>query len=205
MTVLLDKNWLVVGLSTLVLCAVQAQPPALPDVPPAGSTEGSVEVVGPAPAAGVPYYEYFNYSAYAKRSYVPGYTPHVSSLYENPRDYPWALGALATPYYMYAGKDGWFFGSPQGYQSSVPKGSQAAGYFQGQLGITANLRGGYSQGMRVIEPAIVPVGASVERGGVYIHGADTTTVNTTVERTIQQETLAKSAPPPVLPIPVPEK
>lgn len=205
MTVLLNKSWLAAGLSAALLCAVHAGPEDLPAVPAVGSTEGSVEVVGPTPAAGIPYYEYFNYSSYAKRSYVPGYTPHVSSLYENPRDYPWALCVLATPYYMYAGKDGWFFGSPQGYQSSVPRGSHVADYYQGKLGITANLRGGYSQGMRVIEPAIVPVGASVERGGIYIHGADTTMVNTTVEQTVQQETLAKSAPPPVLPIPVPEK
>lgn len=188
--------WLTAGLCSLTaFCFAGGE--SLPSV---GSTEGSVEVVGPTPAAGIPYYEYFNYSAYAKRSYVPGYTPHVTSQFENPRDYPWALCVLATPYYQYAGLPGWFFGSPQGYQSSVPKGSHASKYYRGELGITANLRGGYPQGMRVVEPAIVPVGSSVERGGVYIHGGDTTLVNTTIEETVRQETLAKPAalPPPTI-------
>jgi hypothetical protein len=203
MTVLKSKFYL----GTLLAAGAIATAFAGPEMPPPaqGSTEGTIEVVGPTPAAGIPYFEYFNYSAYAKRSYVPGYTPHVTSLYENPRDYPWALCVLATPYYRYAGTKGWFFGSPQGYQSSVPPGSHASKYYRGELGITANLRGGYAQGMRVVEPAIVPVGSSVERGGVYIHGADTTLVNTTVEETVQTEALAKSAPPPALPVPVPEK
>jgi len=173
--------------------------------PVAGSTEGSVEVVGPTPAPGIPYYEYFNYSAYAKRSYVPGYTPHVTSQFENPRDYPWSLCVLATPYYQYAGIDGWFFGSPMGYQSSVPPGSHASKYYRGELGITDNLRGGYPQGMRVVEPAIVPIGASAERGGIYIHGGGTTIVNTQTEQVETQPALAKPAPPVIEPLPPPEK
>lgn len=179
------------------------------DLPPpgAGSTEGSVEIVGPAPAAGIPYYEYFHYSAYAKRSYVPGYTPHVTSLFENPRDYPWALCVLATPYYQYAGMPGWFFGSPQGYQSSVPKGSEAAAYYRGELDITTDLRGGYPQVMRVVEPAIVPVGNSSERGGVYIHGGETISVGTAPPETVEIETLEKvvekTGPPEIVPGPAP--
>lgn len=191
------KHGLAVALTGLVAAAG-----AGPEAPQAGSTEGAPEIVGQTPVAGIPYYEYFNYSAYAKRSYVPGYTPHPTSLFENPRDYPWALCVLATPYYQYAGMKGWFFGSPQGYQSSVPEGSHAAKYYRGELGITANLRGGYPQGMRVVEPAIVPVGPSTERGGIYISGGDTLRVETTVEETVQQETLAK---PMALPPPVPEK
>lgn len=179
------------------------------DLPPAGagSTEGSIEVVGPTPAPGIPYYEYFHYSAYAKRSYVPGYTPHVTSLFENPRDYPWALCVLATPYYQYAGMPGWFFGSPQGYQSSVPKGSHAAKYYRGELGITEHLRGGYPQGMRVVEPAIVPVGNSSERGGVYIHGGGVQTVDlgieTEVTETFSQTVTERNGPPAAVPMPAP--
>lgn len=198
MNMISKKQGLVAGAVALA-AALTAGPEAYVS---SGSTEGPVEVVGQTPVPGIPYYEYFNYSAYAKRSYVPGYTPHPTSLFENPRDYPWALGAMATPYYQYAGMNGWFFGSPQGYQSSVPPGSHASKYYRGELGITSNLRGGYPQGMRVIEPAIVPVGPSMERGGIYIQGGDSLLVNTTVEESVQQETLAK---PMALPPPVPEK
>lgn len=196
------------AITTGIVVGITATATAGPDMPVvSGSTEGSIEVVGPGPTPipGIPYQEYFNYSAYAKRSYVPGYTPHVTSLFENPRDYPWALCVLATPYYQYAGINGWFFSSPQGYQSSVPKGSHASKYYRGELGITSNLRGGYPQGMRVVEPAIVPVASSMERGGIYIHGSDITRVETTVEETIQQQTLAKPAAPISLPPPVLEK
>lgn len=161
-----------------------------------GSTEGGVELTAPAPA-GIPYYEYFNYSAYVRRSYVPGYTPHPTSLFENPRDYPWALCVLATPYYQYAGINGWFFGSPQGYQSSVPKGSHASKYYRGELGITKDLRGGYPQGMRVIEPAIVPVSNSMEKGGIFIQGASSQTA------LIGQEVETEAAPPAPVPMPAP--
>ncbi len=194
-------------------CIAWADPEGLPTAsdmaPPAGagSTEGSPEIpIGaPTPIAGIPYYEYFNYSSYAKRSYVPGYTPHVTSLFENPRDYPWALCVLATPYYQYGGIPGWFFSSPQGYQSSVPKGSHASKYYRGELGITANLRGGYPQGMRVVEPAIVPIGASAERGGVYIQGGGVTTVavGTEVTEIIQETGPSFGGPAPIVPRPAP--
>lgn len=188
--------------------AVCAGPEGLPDAadmaPPAGagSTEGSLVIPAgaPTPVAGIPYYEYFNYSSYAKRSYVPGYTPHVTSLFENPRDYPWALCVLATPYYQYGGIPGWFFSSPQGYQSSVPKGSHASKYYRGELGITKNLRGGYPQGMRVVEPAIVPIGPSAERGGVYIHGGGVTTLAVGTEVT---EIIQETGPAPRVPGPAP--
>src|SRR5690349_11769927 len=132
------------GYMAFALLLLSGSAIAGPEVAAPGSLEGSVEFTAP-PAAGIPYFEYFHYSAYAKRSYVPGYTPHVTSLFENPRDYPWALCVLATPYYQYAGMQGWFFGSPQGYQSSVPPGSHASKYYRGELGITKNLRGGYPQ------------------------------------------------------------
>lgn len=180
-----------------------AGPEDLPQ-PGAGSTEGSIEVVGPTPAPGIPYYEFFHYSAYAKRSYVPGYTPHATSLFENPRDYPWALCVLATPYYQYAGINGWFFSSPQGYQSSIPEGSHAAAYYRGELGITEHLRGGYPQVLRVVEPAIVPVNASSEHGGVYIHGGSVHTVDVGVETVETIETITeRSGPPPAVPGPAP--
>lgn len=182
-----------------------AGPEDLP-APGVGSTEGGIEVVGPEPSAGIPYYEYFHYSAYAKRSYVPGYTPHVTSLFENPREYPYALCVLATPYYQYAGKDGWFFGSPQGYQSSIPKGSHAAKYYMGELGITEHLRGGYPQGLRVVEPAIIPVANSSERGGIYIHGGGVK-VNTDIEVETEEittvESYTKTGPPAIVPGPAP--
>lgn len=138
-----------------------------------GSTEGAPDMQTPvgAPAeAGIPYNEYFNYSAFARRSYAPGYTPHATSLFENPREYPTALCVMATPYYMYAGIHGWFFGSPRGYQSSVPPNSHALAYFRGELGITSNLRYGYPHGLRAIEPIVIPFNSYAERGGVFITG-----------------------------------
>lgn len=135
-----------------------------------------VPALQPAPGAaapseiGVPYNEYFNYSSFARRSYAPAYTPHATSLFENPREYPYGLCVLATPYYMYAGMHGWFFGSPRGYQSSVPPDSHALAYNQGELGITSNMRYGYPQGLRAIEPVIIPFNSYAERGGVLITG-----------------------------------
>lgn len=141
---------------------------------PAGTPAVAVPALQPAPSAngevGVPYNEYFNYSSFARRSYAPGYTPHATSLFENPREYPYALCVIATPYYQYAGIHGWFFGSPNGYQSSVPPDSHALAYNQGELGITSNMRYGYPQGLRVIEPVIIPFSSYAERGGVLITG-----------------------------------
>lgn len=165
----------------------------------AGSTEGSVELTAPAPA-GIPYYEYFNYSSYAKRSYVPGYTPHPSSLYENPRTYPAALCVIGNPYYQYAGLPGWHFSAPDGYKTGVPRGSHISKYYRGQLGITKDLRGGYPQGMRVVEDVIVPVSESVEKAGVFIQGGRTDTI---VVGGDDSSVSDQFAPPPAIPAPAP--
>lgn len=156
------------------------------------------EMVQPVPApapvvnpAIVPYNEYFCYSTYAYRSYVPGKTPHASSLFENPRTYPQALCVMATPYYLYAGLQGWFFGSPLGYQTSVPPESDALAYNQGRLGITDKLAHGWSEGMRVIEPVIVPLNGGCRSGGIFISAG--------------RSTVAVAAPRPLpLPSPAPE-
>jgi len=138
-----------------------APPAGVPQLQPAPGTGGEI---------GVPYNEYFNYSSNVHRSYSPGYTPHLTSLFENPREYPVALCVMATPYIRYAGIHGWFFGSPRGYQSSVPPGSHALAYYQGDLGITTNLRYGHPHGLRVVEPVIIPLNSYAERGGVLITG-----------------------------------
>jgi len=161
----------VTGILSLVASAVAQTSPHVPPVG-SGSLEGGVELTSPAPA-GVPYYEYFNYSSYAKRSYVPGYTPHPTSLFENPRTYPAAAGRMGNPYYDFAGIPGWYFSSPSGYKSGVQRGSHTSKYFRGELGITDHLRGGYPQGMRVVEDVILPVSDSVEKGGVFIQGGRT--------------------------------
>lgn len=156
--------------ATAVLAGAEAAAPAAVAAP---AVAVQVPVLLPATGAseiGVPYNEYFNYSSFARRSYAPAYTPHLTSLFENPRQYPYALCVLATPYYQYAGISGWFFGSPRGYQSSVPPRSHALAYNQGDLGITANMRYGYPQGLRVIEPVIIPFSSYAERGGVLITG-----------------------------------
>jgi hypothetical protein len=127
---------------------------------------------GPTPVPGVGgltvYKEQFHYSSVVKRSYVPGYTPHATSRFENPREYPAALCVMATPYYQYAGIAGWFFGSPRGYQSSVPPGSHALAYHRGELGITDRLAHGYPEGLRVVEDVIVPYPAYGREGGFLI-------------------------------------
>jgi hypothetical protein len=115
------------------------------------------------------YLEYSAYSATVRRSYVPGYVPKVSSLFENPRTYPAATGPLATPYLRYAAIKGWFFGSPNGYQSSVPPKSDALAYNQGKQGITKHLSRGYPEGQRVIQPILKPVDSVVEKGGILIN------------------------------------
>lgn len=175
-------NRRIVGVALLVSCCVLVAL-AGPEVA-APATAEQVPVLQPAPGVaagsgssevGVPYNEYFNYSAFARRSFSPGYTPHSTSLFENPRQYPYALCVLATPYYQYAGIKGWFFGSPRGYQSSVPPDSHALAYNQGELGITSNMRYGYPQGLKVVEPIIVPFNSSAERGGVLITGGGLST------------------------------
>lgn len=126
----------------------------------------------PTPVPGVGgltvYAEQFHYSSVVKRSYVPGYTPHATSRFENPREYPSALCVMATPYYQYGGIAGWFFGSPRGYQSSVPPGSHAIAYHRGELGITDKLAHGYPEGLRVVEDVIVPYPAYGRTGGFFI-------------------------------------
>jgi hypothetical protein len=165
--------------------------PALQPAPGAGSASGATAEVG------IPYNEYFNYSSFARRSYAPAYTPHLTSLFENPREYPNALCVIATPYYQYAGMHGWFFGSPNGYQSSVPPNSHALAYNQGELGITANTRYGYPQGLRVIEPVIIPFSSYAERGGVLITGGG---LGTAEVGAVQQNAVA---PPKATPLPGP--
>jgi hypothetical protein len=124
----------------------------------------------PVPGIGglVVYNEQFCYSSIVKRSWVPGYTPHATSRFENPRTYPAALCVMATPYYQYGGIDGWFFGSPRGYQSSVPRDSHALAYNRGELNITANLARGYPEGLRVVEDVIVPYPGYCKTGGFLI-------------------------------------
>ncbi len=129
----------------------------------------------PAPSVDAPaaqpqnYNEYSAYSATVRRSYVVGYAPKVSSLFENPRTYPCATGPLATPYLQYANRAGWFFGSPSGYQSSVPPGSDALAYNEGGMEITKRLSRGYPEGKRVVQPVLKPVDAVVEKGGILIN------------------------------------
>lgn len=130
-------------------------------------------LMSPAPAAGVLYNEYFCNSSVVRRTYVPGYTPHATSLFENPREYPAALCVIANPYHQYGGIDGWYFGAPGGIQSSVPEGSPALAYYRGELGITSRLAHGYPEGMRVVEQVIYPVANACRRGGFYIQGSET--------------------------------
>lgn len=169
---------------------------------PAAASAVQVPSLQPAPGAseiGVPYNEYFNYSSFARRSYSPGYTPHTTSLFENPRDYPWALCVLATPYYQYAGIKGWFFSSPNGYQSSVPPNSHALAYHRGELGITSNMRYGYPGGLRVVEPVVIPFNSYAERGGVLITGGGLGTA----EATEVKQNAIGPAPAPAMPLPAP--
>ena len=126
----------------------------------------------PTPAAAeggiVEYKESECYSSAVRRSYVPAYTPHITSQFENPRDYPYALAGLATPYHMYGGCYNWFFSSPQGAQSSIPRYSQALAYHRGELDITSNLSKGYPVGQRVVESVLVPVPMSCRKTGYLI-------------------------------------
>lgn len=153
------------------IAAAQSPSSAAPAGLPAPSSGSGVAEGG--------YQEAFCYSAYVRPNFVPGYTPHRSSIYENPREYPSQVGALATPHYLYGRTPGWFFGSPNGYQSSVPPGSHALAYSRGELGITENLSFGYSSGMRVIERVLVPSGQYCRPGGFYISAGSPTMLNTT--------------------------
>lgn len=162
-------------------------PPALmPSIPTAG-------------LAGDIYREYMAYNAHVRRSYVPGFIPNPSSLFENPRERPSAVCVLGDTY-RYANLRGWFFGSPNGYQSSVPPGSQAHAYVTGQLGITTALQYGYPRGQRVIEPVLVPYAAYAEAGGILIT-SEGVSVRPTVP--LEQPALGKGAGP--QPVPLPEK
>ena len=149
-----------------------ATPPA-PLPAPALSTPAPAVVAQDVPilenghAVGI-YQELSCYSASVQRSYEPGYTPHPSTLFENPRSYPSATCVLATPYYMYANIPGWFFASPSGYQSSVPPGSHVLAYEQGNLGITENMKRGYPEGKKVIQTVLKPVAPVCEKAGIFI-------------------------------------
>ncbi len=140
--------------------------PALSAPAPAVMAQ-DVPIIENGQAVGI-YQELSCYSASVRRSYKPGYTPHPSTLFENPRSYPSATCVLATPYYMYGNIPGWFFGSPSGYQSSVPPGSHVLAYEQGRLGITEHLKLGYPDGKRVIQPVLKPVAPVCEKAGIFI-------------------------------------
>lgn len=134
-----------------------------------GVMASQIPMPAPVGLAGDIYQEYFTYGAHVRRSFIPGYIPQTESLWENPRTPPSAVCKIAEPY-RYANIRGWFFGSPNGYQSSVPPDSIAHAYVTGQLGITTSLQYGYPRGMRVIEPVIVPFAAHAEAGGLLITG-----------------------------------
>ena len=58
--------------------------------------------------------------------------------------------------------------------------------------------------MRVVEPAIVPVSASSEKGGIFIQGGGTSLVNVPVETEVVTETeVVRNGPPPPVPGPAP--
>lgn len=114
------------------------------------------------------YEEYYAHSAHVKRSYAPGYTPHITSQFLNPRTYPDVKCVMGTPYYQYGSRAGWHFTSPQGHHTGAPPESEAVMYLRGELGITDYLNRGYPRGQRVIEPVLVPVESSMKKGGILI-------------------------------------
>lgn len=125
--------------------------------------------------AGNPYYESLHYSAHVKRTYVPGYIPKKTSLYENPRTRPDIAGMMKTPYEPLPNFPAYHVGSaPERFGAQI--GSPALDYWQGKQGITSNLGKGLPEGMRVVEPALVPVESRVEKGGIYIRGGGTNTL-----------------------------
>lgn len=144
---------------------VMAQVPPVTEPTPVAAPAATSEHSGP-----VVYREKFCFSTAARRSYVPGYVPQISSSFENPRVPPASLATIATPYYLWAGVPGWFFCSPNGYQSSVPPNSTALFYNRGELGITSHMAYGYPEGMRVIEQVVVPQVGVCKPGGFYIQG-----------------------------------
>ncbi|MBX7244956.1 MAG: hypothetical protein K1X53_05630 [Candidatus Sumerlaeaceae bacterium] len=125
------------------------------------------------PLPGVVYNEYQAYSTHVKRSYVPAFTPAISSQYLNPRSYPAALGAMATPYTRYGAVPGWHFGIPCGYTSGGEPGSPALSYVRGENNITTYLSRGYPDGQRVVEPVIVPYSPGARSSGYLIMGSPT--------------------------------
>ena len=119
------------------------------------------------PAAAERYDEYYAYSSAVRRSYQPGFIPKNTSLFMNPRVFPSAVGRLGDTY-LYASRPGWHLGSPMGYTTGTNPESPALAYLQGRQGITQVLRYGHPDGKRVIEPILVPSGATGERGGIFI-------------------------------------
>ena len=198
----LDRTALVAALVRCASAGMSGPEAPQPAVP--------VAIATPAPSAGVVaaggYKEMFCYSSVVRPNYVPCYTPHRSSLYENPREYPQTLCVMGTPYYQYGRIPGWFFGSPNGYQSSVPPGSHALAYHRGELGITEHLNGGYPEGLRVVERVLVPYSQYCRDGGFYISAGSATQLRTTtVEEVAQSVTTEVKAAAPAVPSPVPPR
>ena len=127
----------------------------------------------PLPQAGAVYDQYDCFSPKVKNSYIIGSTPAPTSMFVNPREYPKAVGAIATPYTQYGGMNGWYFGAPRIYEQSTvaPMGSNALRYFRGELGFTDNLSRGYPEGQRVVEPVVVPYANYSKASGYFIQGA----------------------------------
>lgn len=175
----LMKSIILTGILTVIVSANAWAKEPLVYTPQTGSLDGAPEFapgVDTNTPAGSPYYETLHYSAYAKRTYVPGYVPKKTSLFENPRTMPDIAGHLKKPYSPVDNLPGYHFSSPRGYRTGTQAGSPALDYFQGRHGITANLGKGYPDGLRVIEPAIVPMESRVEEGGIYIKGGGLNTL-----------------------------
>ena len=128
-----------------------------------------------------PFQEYYCYSSVTTRSSVPGTVPHPTNLFTNPRTYPPGPGVLATEYLWLAGCGGWTYGYPANYFTGAPPRSQAYRYLAGRLGITSSLKDGYSYGMRVVEPVMIPWESYCQQGGILIRaGEDPVYVSNTV-------------------------
>ena len=127
----------------------------------------------PLPQAGAVYDQYDCFSPKVKNSYIIGSTPAPTSMFVNPREYPRALGVMATPYTKYGNMNGWYFGAPRIFEQSTvaPMGSNALRYFQGDLGFTENLSRGYPDGKRVVEPVVIPYANYSKSSGYFIQGA----------------------------------
>ena len=153
-------------------CGAQDAPAAAEGITIAQPQPLSATAVSNAVAdAGAPVYkESFCYPANVRRVYKPAFTPQISSLFMNPRTFPAAVGVIADPSIQYAGMYGWHFGSPSGFTSGAPRESHALAYQRGELDITKNLYRGLPEGMKVVEPLLVPVQPVCRRGGIYIDG-----------------------------------